>query len=80
MTGGWFWWGVPHTRDDEFARLWRFTVQYLRDVKGLHHLLYAYAPNASGPTGVDTYLAGYPGDEWVDVLGYDRYLEPERLT
>ena len=22
MTGGWFWWGVPHTRNDEFARLW----------------------------------------------------------
>jgi mannan endo-1,4-beta-mannosidase len=79
MTGGWFWWGVPHTKNDEFARLWRFTVQYLRDVKGLHHLLYAYAPNASGPTGVDTYLAGYPGDEWVDVLGYDRYLN-ERTT
>jgi mannan endo-1,4-beta-mannosidase len=74
MTGGWFWWGVPHTRNDEFARLWRFTVQYLRDTKGLHHLLYAYAPNATGPTGVGNYLDGYPGDEWVDVLGYDRYL------
>ena len=80
MTGGWFWWGVPHTKNDEFARLWRFTVQYLRDVKGLHHLLYAYSPNAAGPSGVDTYLAGYPGDEWVDVLGYDRYLNERAST
>ena len=79
MTGGWFWWGVPHTKHDEFARLWRFTVRYLRDEKGLHNLLYAYAPNAAGPTGVDSYLMGYPGDEWVDVLGYDRYLN-ERAT
>ena len=79
MTGAWFWWGVPHTKGDEFAQLWRFTVQYLRDVKGLHNLLYAYAPNAAGPTGVDSYLAGYPGDAWVDVLGYDRYLN-ERVT
>jgi mannan endo-1,4-beta-mannosidase len=74
MTGGWFWWGLPHTTNDDFARLWRFTVQYLRDVKGLHNLLYAYAPNAAGPTGVDSYLGVYPGDAWVDVLGYDRYL------
>jgi mannan endo-1,4-beta-mannosidase len=76
LTGGWFWWGVPHTKGDEFARLWHFTVEYLRDVKGLHNLLYAYAPNAAGPTGVDTYMAGYPGDAYVDVLGYDRYLDP----
>ncbi len=76
LTGGWFWWGVPHTKNDEFARLWRFTVEYLRDVKGLHNLLYAYAPNAAGPTGVDTYMSGYPGDAYVDVLGYDRYLDP----
>jgi mannan endo-1,4-beta-mannosidase len=80
LTGGWFWWGVPHTKGDEFARLWRFTVQYLRDVKGLHHLLYAYSPNAIGPSGVGTYLDGYPGDEWVDVLGYDRYLDGQLST
>ena len=83
MTGGWFWWGVPHTKDDQFARLWRFTVEYLRDVKGLHNLLYAYAPNVAGPTGVDTYMAGYPGDAYVDVLGFDRYIDgpasPEML-
>jgi len=77
MTGAWFWWGVPHTKGDEFARLWRFTVQYLRDVKGLHNLLYAYAPNATGATGIGTYLDGYPGEEWVDVLGYDRYLNSQ---
>jgi mannan endo-1,4-beta-mannosidase len=74
MTGGWFWWGLPHTRDDELARLWRFTVEYLRDRKGLHHLLYAYAPNATGPAGVGDYLTAYPGDAYVDVLGYDRYF------
>jgi mannan endo-1,4-beta-mannosidase len=74
MTGGWFWWGVPHTKGDEYARLWQFTVHYLRDVKGLHNLLYAYSPNAAGPPGPHPYLDGYPGDAWVDVLGYDSYF------
>ena len=74
MTGGWFWWGVPHTKGDEYARLWQFTVHYLRDVKGLHNLLYAYSPNAAGPPGPHPYLDGYPGDAYVDVLGYDSYF------
>ncbi len=76
LTGGWFWWGLPHTKNQEFAELWRFTALYLRNEKGLHNLLYAYAPNEAGSTGVDTYLSGYPGDWYVDVLGYDRYLDP----
>jgi len=78
MTGGWFWWGVPHTRGDEYQQLWRFTVHYLRDVKGLHNLLYAYSPNSSGPPGPRPYLDGYPGDDYVDVLGYDSYFRGER--
>ena len=48
------------------------TVQYLRDTKGLHHLLYAISPQE-----VDSeaqYLARYPGDAWVDILGMDYYL------
>ena len=78
MTGGWFWWGLPHTTSYEYQRLWRFTVAYLRDVRGLHNLLYAYAPNASGADGIGTYMAGYPGDGYVDVLGYDSYFSDTR--
>jgi mannan endo-1,4-beta-mannosidase len=74
MSGGWFWWGVPHTKSDEFQRLWQYTVTYLRDVKGLHNLLYAYSPNAGGNPGTTPYMLGYPGDDFVDVLGYDYYF------
>jgi mannan endo-1,4-beta-mannosidase len=76
MSGGWFWWGDGHATPDEYRRLWRFTVEYLRDVKGVHNLLYAYSPNAPGGPGRDRYLDWYPGDTYVDVLGLDEYFRP----
>ncbi|NEA68698.1 glycosyl hydrolase [Streptomyces sp. SID12488] len=74
-NGGWFWWGAGHTTSGEFIELFRYTVEYLRDIRGVHNLLYAYSPNSSfggDPTG---YLKTYPGDNFVDILGYDSYDE-----
>ena len=70
-TGSWFWWGQPHCSPDEYKSLWRFTVSYLRDQKGLHNLLYAYSPDIFKDKA--HYLECYPGDEWVDILGLDDY-------
>ncbi len=70
-TGSWFWWGEGHVTPDEYARLWRFTVEYLRDVKGVHNLLWAYSTDFFDTD--EEYLAHYPGDAYVDVLGYDDY-------
>ncbi|MER6413112.1 glycosyl hydrolase [Streptomyces humidus] len=74
-NGAWFWWGAGHTTPGEFVELYRYTVEYLRDTRNVHNLLYAYSPNSSfggDPTG---YLRTYPGDRFVDVLGYDSYDE-----
>jgi mannan endo-1,4-beta-mannosidase len=80
-TGSWFWWSASLTEGDEYVRLWRFTVEYLRDVKGMHNLLYAYSPSN---TGFETMWETYPGDEWVDILGYDDYFgyetEEQKIT
>ena len=72
-TGSWFWWGRRHATPDEYKRLWRFTVEYLRDEKGVHNLLYAYSPNSLSDYPFEQYFEYYPGDEWVDVLGVDDY-------
>ncbi|MET8947014.1 glycosyl hydrolase [Streptomyces sp. NPDC004542] len=72
-NGGWFWWGAGHATSAEYIEVYRYTVEYLRDTKGVHNLLYAYSPNSAfdgDPTG---YLKTYPGDAFVDVLGYDAY-------
>jgi len=70
-TGGWFWWGRGHVSPDDYKALWRFTVEYLRDEKGLHNLLYAYSPDHF--TSQEEYLERYPGNDYVDIFGYDDY-------
>lgn len=41
---GWFWWGKPHCRREDFISLWRFTVSYLRDSLQVHNFIYAFSP------------------------------------
>ena len=71
MSGSWFWWGGRHRTPEQFVALWRFTVEYLRDVKGVHNLLYAYSTDVF--ESQDDYLRHYPGDAYADVLGFDDY-------
>jgi len=72
-TGSGFWWGKGNATAAEFTALWRFTVEYLRDVKGLHNLIWAYSPDMCHLSSRDDYMEFYPGDDWVDVLGLDAY-------
>jgi len=70
-SGSWFWWGGNNVTPEEFVQLWRFTVEYLRDENNLHNLLYAYSTDVVDSE--EEYFEHYPGDEWVDLLGYDDY-------
>ncbi|AWM31551.1 glycoside hydrolase family 26 protein [Hymenobacter nivis] len=70
-TGSWFWWGEKNCTPAQYKQLYEFTINYLRDTKKLHNLLIAYSPS-----DVETpahYLERYPGDGYVDVLGFDVY-------
>ena len=72
-TGSGFWWGKGNATAQEFVALWQFTISYLRDVKGLHNLIWAYSPDMIHLNSRDAYLEYWPGDEWVDILGLDAY-------
>jgi mannan endo-1,4-beta-mannosidase len=72
-NGGWFWWGAGHTTSAEYIEIFRYTVEYLRDTKGVRNLLYAYSPNSGFGGDPAGYLRTYPGDGYVDILGYDAY-------
>lgn len=76
-TGDWFWWGQPHCTPEEYKKLWQFTVQYLRDEKEVDNLLYCYSPDIFRDE--EHYLECYPGDDYVDILGFDDYhdVKPE---
>lgn len=76
-NGDWFWWGKTHASEEDFIELWRFTVDYLRDTKGVHNVLYAFSPDRSRmqPDSEKDYFYAYPGDDYVDVLGLDNYFD-----
>ncbi len=79
-NGDWFWWGIGKNLNTEqdFVTLWRFTVDYLRNVKKLPNLIFAYSPDRSRldhDAMAESYLLGYPGDDYVDILGIDNYWD-----
>lgn len=73
QNGSWFWWGAATTTKAEYAELYRYTVEYLRDVKHVRNFLYVYSPNGSFNGSENEYLTNYPGDDFVDILGMDQY-------
>lgn len=48
-------------------------MEYLCDNKGVNNFLFVCSPNNSQQATADNYLERYPGDAWVDVLGFDTY-------
>jgi mannan endo-1,4-beta-mannosidase len=76
--GDWFWWGKGNCSEEDYIKLWRFTVDYLKNERGLHHLIYAFSPDRSRlnlTEGKQDYFYGYPGDDYVDLLGLDNYMD-----
>lgn len=81
-TQDWSWWGRSCSTQSEFIALWKFTVSYLRDTRGVHNLLYAISPQVDSVQGREHFLFRWPGDDQVDFLGMDAYhgLNPLTLT
>lgn len=73
LNGNWFWWGGANTTSNEFKQLWQFTVSYLRDEKNVHNVLYAF--NTDIFKSENEFLQKYPGNEWVDIVGFDIYQQ-----
>lgn len=68
MNGGWFWWGAKPPAD--FIKVWRHMFDYFTHTKKLDHLLWVYGPNHMNNTG-----DYYPGDAYVDLVGFDAYTD-----
>lgn len=67
-SGNWFWWGQDLCTVDEYVSLWKMTKEILTE-KGFDNLLYTYSPNGD----CADYMEKYPGNDYVDLLGFDLY-------
>lgn len=67
--GGWFWWGSkgPGIAKELYLLMYRYYTEKLH----LDHLLWVWSCPAKD---------GYPGDEYVDVIGWDIYVPPHTST
>ena len=66
-SGAWFWWSQDGAED--YKALWRYLYDKLTNEYGLHNLiwennLYSWS---------DSSAAWYPGDDCVDIVGWDKY-------
>ena len=79
MDGGWFWWGKDACTKEEFIAISRIEAKCLRKRCGDGQILFAYTPDrwwgglGEEGKGSCNYLTWYPGDAYVDILGYDDY-------
>jgi beta-mannanase len=65
-SGAWFWWGSSGS--EVYKQLWKLLYTTLTEKYGIHNViwevnLYTYTNS----------LEWYPGDEYVDIVGYDKY-------
>ncbi|ULT56182.1 CIA30 family protein [Neobacillus drentensis] len=76
-NGSWFWWGAAFTTPAQYKELYRYTVEYLRDKKDVRNFLYAFSPGSPFNNDESKYLLTCPGDDYVDILGFDTYNNGE---
>ncbi len=83
-NGNWFWWGKGNLSEEEYIQLFRFTVDYLRTTRKIHHLLICFSPDRGGfklnKKAKVNYLYGYPDDDYVDILGLDNYMDVGKFS
>lgn len=60
--GGWFWWGAKGP--EPCKKLWNILYDKLTNQYGLNNLIWVWSTNET---------EWYPGDDKVDVIGYDSY-------
>lgn len=71
-TGSWFWWCAAFCDEQTYKSVYKYTVEYLRDEKNVHNFLYVYGPGSEAAS-VEEYASRYPGDGYVDMVGFDMY-------
>ncbi|MGN1480760.1 glycosyl hydrolase [Porcipelethomonas sp.] len=62
----WFWWANDGA--EAYVELWHYLYNKLTNEYGLHNLIWEWNSYT-----YETSSAWYPGDEYVDIIAYDKY-------
>ena len=72
-NGEWAWWYYGREGAETYKELFRYVVNYVKEHGADGQILTAFAPNGNFGGDESRYLQLYPGDDVVDILGYDGY-------
>ena len=72
-NGNWFWWHYGHGGEEAYKKLFAYTINYIRQHGAKDQILAVFSPNANFNGDEKRYNQLYPGDDVVDILGYDGY-------
>lgn len=65
------WWSGNLCSNEDYKDLWRLTFEYLVNQRGLNNLIWVYSPYKIEST--HALVSKYPGDKYVDIIGYEKY-------
>ena len=66
-SGAWFWWGMAGAK--VYVELWKYLYDKLTNEYDLHNLIWEQNLYTWSPASIQWYA----GDEYVDIVGYDKY-------
>lgn len=72
MEDDWMWWGKSSVTPKEYKRFFILTERKINKYAPKAEILWGYGPDSYLDDEND-FMARYPGDEYVDIIGYDDY-------
>lgn len=81
-NGSWTWYGATVNTHEQVKNAFRRLNDALKEAGVRDQILMAYAPNGDFGAGADLnrYMEDYPGDDVIDILGYDAYWQAPSQT
>lgn len=73
LESWWAWWQVHDTTGDQYQRFFRLTVDKFREYCPNAQILWVYCTDYASSQTSEDYMKYYPGDDYVDIMGYDDY-------
>lgn len=78
-NGNWFWYGTTFLSAPQFVALWQYIYNYFTITSGLTNLIWLWSVN-SGIGSFPQTLSRYPGNSFVDMVGFDVYTNNPSAT
>jgi len=68
----WMWWGATSVSKKDYQKFFILTERKIKKYAPKSQILWAYCMERNWQT-VEEYMSRYPGDKYVDIIGYDDY-------